>query len=55
MGLPERERARIRGRRVGMVFQDPGGSLNPVLSVGSQIDEVLGGPSRAQRAGRHAP
>jgi peptide/nickel transport system ATP-binding protein len=41
MGLPERERARIRGRRVGMVFQDPGGSLNPVLSVGSQIDEVI--------------
>jgi peptide/nickel transport system ATP-binding protein len=41
MGLPEGERARIRGRRVGMVFQDPGGSLNPVLSVGSQIDEVL--------------
>ncbi|MET0772361.1 MAG: ABC transporter ATP-binding protein [Candidatus Limnocylindrales bacterium] len=42
MGLPEKERARIRGRRVGMVFQDPGGSLNPVLTVGTQIDEVLG-------------
>jgi oligopeptide/dipeptide ABC transporter ATP-binding protein len=41
LGLPERERARVRGRGVGMVFQDPGGSLNPVLSVGSQIDEVL--------------
>jgi oligopeptide/dipeptide ABC transporter ATP-binding protein len=39
--LPEEQRARLRGRRVGMVFQDPGGSLNPVLSVGSQIDEVL--------------
>lgn len=41
MALSERERARVRGRGVGMVFQDPGGSLNPVLSVGSQIDEVL--------------
>lgn len=41
LDVSERERARIRGRRVGMVFQDPGGSLNPVLSVGSQIDEVL--------------
>jgi oligopeptide/dipeptide ABC transporter ATP-binding protein len=41
MGLPERERARVRGRGVGMVFQDPGGSLNPVLSVGTQVDEVL--------------
>lgn len=55
LGSPERERARIRGRRVGMVFQDPGGSLNPVLSVGSQIDEVLtvhrglrGGAARAE-------
>ncbi len=42
LGLPERERARARGRGIGMVFQDPGGSLNPVLTVGSQIEEVLG-------------
>jgi oligopeptide/dipeptide ABC transporter ATP-binding protein len=41
LGLPASERARVRGRGVGMVFQDPGGSLNPVMSVGSQIDEVL--------------
>ncbi|MGF1625812.1 MAG: ABC transporter ATP-binding protein [Alphaproteobacteria bacterium] len=39
--LPERERARLRGHALGMIFQDPGGSLNPVLSVGSQIDEVV--------------
>lgn len=52
--LPERERARVRGRGIGLVFQDPGGSLNPVLSVGSQIEEVLqvhqglrGGAARA--------
>jgi peptide/nickel transport system ATP-binding protein len=41
LDLPERERARLRGRGMGMVFQDPGGSLNPVLTVGAQIDEVL--------------
>jgi oligopeptide/dipeptide ABC transporter ATP-binding protein len=41
LDLPERERARVRGQGIGMVFQDPGGSLTPVLSVGSQIDEVL--------------
>ncbi len=41
LGLPENERAQARGRGIGMVFQDPGGSLNPVLTVGSQIDEVL--------------
>ncbi len=41
LGMPGQERARVRGRGVGMVFQDPGGSLNPVLGVGTQIDEVL--------------
>lgn len=41
VGLPERDRARIRGRGIGMVFQDPGGSLTPVLTVGDTIDEVL--------------
>jgi peptide/nickel transport system ATP-binding protein len=40
-GLPERERARLRGQGMGMIFQDPGGSLNPVISIGDQIDEVI--------------
>ncbi|MBP1596315.1 MAG: transporter ATP-binding protein [Acidobacteria bacterium] len=31
----------LRGRRVGMVFQDARGSLNPVLTIGSQLTEVL--------------
>ncbi len=31
----------IRGRRIGMVFQDPSTSLNPTLTIGSQITEVL--------------
>ena len=30
-----------RGRRIAMVFQEASGSLNPVLTVGEQIDEVL--------------
>ncbi len=31
----------IRGRRIAMVFQDPMTSLNPVLTVGAQIDDVV--------------
>ena len=37
---PEKMRA-IRGNRIGMVFQEPMTSLNPVLSVGFQVEEVL--------------
>jgi oligopeptide/dipeptide ABC transporter ATP-binding protein len=39
--VADRERPGLRGRTIGMVFQDPAGSLNPVLSVGSQLDEVV--------------
>jgi peptide/nickel transport system permease protein len=31
----------IRGRGIGMIFQDPGNSLNPVLTVGYQLSEVI--------------
>ncbi len=37
----EREMRRVRGREIAMVFQDPQSSLNPVLTVGRQITEVL--------------
>jgi len=37
---PERMRA-LRGREVGMVFQDPMTSLNPVLTIGRQVTEGL--------------
>ncbi|MCW2240080.1 nickel ABC transporter ATP-binding protein NikE [Azospirillum canadense] len=39
--LPGRELTRVRGRRIGMVFQDPSTSLNPTLPVGRQITETL--------------
>jgi peptide/nickel transport system ATP-binding protein len=41
MGMGERDLATIRGRDLAMVFQDPMSSLNPVLTVGRQITEVL--------------
>ncbi len=39
--LPESDLVRLRGPAVGYVFQDPGTSLNPVMTVGSQIREAL--------------
>lgn len=41
--------ARVRGRRVGMVFQDPGGVLNPVRRVGEQIVETIRAHRRKSR------
>ena len=35
------ELRRVRGRRIGMIFQEPSTSLNPVLSCGEQIAEML--------------
>ena len=41
LGLNESELMTIRGRRIAMVFQDPMASLNPVMTVGAQIDDIL--------------
>ncbi|WP_037069614.1 dipeptide ABC transporter ATP-binding protein [Pseudonocardia acaciae] len=40
-GLPERALREVRGRRVGLVPQDPTVSLNPVRKIGAQVAEVL--------------
>jgi oligopeptide/dipeptide ABC transporter ATP-binding protein len=39
--LSEAEMRQVRGRDIGMVFQEPMTSLNPVLTIGRQITEVL--------------
>lgn len=39
--LPERELRKIRGSKISMIFQDPMTALNPIDTVGRQIEEVL--------------
>ncbi len=39
--LKEKERLKMRGKDIGMIFQDPMTSLNPVFTVGNQINESL--------------
>jgi peptide/nickel transport system ATP-binding protein len=41
LGLPEAAMQEIRGNRIGMIFQEPMTSLNPVFRIGDQIAEVL--------------
>jgi len=40
-GLPESELQRIRGAEIALISQDPAQALNPVITVGDQIAEVL--------------
>jgi len=41
LSLSSEEMRRVRGRDIAMVFQDPATGLNPVLSVGQQVEEII--------------
>jgi peptide/nickel transport system ATP-binding protein len=41
LGLPDKQMSRIRGNRIGTVFQDPMSALTPVYPVGDQIAEAI--------------
>ena len=39
--MPTEDMARVRGKDISMIFQEPMTSLNPVFTVGYQIEEVV--------------
>ena len=39
--LPEKEMLKVRGNKIAMIFQDPMTALNPTMTVGNQIAEVI--------------
>ncbi len=41
LGAPERVRARLRGKEIAMIFQDPLTALNPIRKIGKQIIETI--------------
>src|SRR5271156_494504 len=50
MKLTDAEMREVRGGEIGMVFQEPMTSLNPVLSIGRQITEMVEQHRNADRA-----
>ncbi|MGO4392121.1 ABC transporter ATP-binding protein [Variovorax sp. M-6] len=41
VGLPEREMCKVRGDRIGMIFQEPMTALNPLHTIARQVGEPL--------------
>ena len=54
MELGEREMQHVRGAEIGFVFQEPMTALNPVFSIGKQIEETLRVHGRATREAARA-
>jgi peptide/nickel transport system ATP-binding protein len=54
LAMPESTLRHLRGREIAMIFQEPMSALNPVLTVGRQIDENLKAHTDLSRSGRRA-
>ncbi len=52
--LPPKRLRHVRGAEIAMIFQEPMTSLNPVLTVGSQIAETLRAHQSISRSGAYA-
>ncbi len=52
--LPEKGMRAIRGRQIGMIFQDPFSALHPSLTVGRQIDNAIRDHTKLAKQARRA-
>lgn len=55
IGLSESQFARVRGREIGVIFQDPAKALNPMMRIGRQVSEAIrlhDSPSKSDLAER---
>ena len=50
VGLSEEKLREVRGARISMVFQDPMSSLNPLITVGKQVQEMLDTHTKMSKA-----
>lgn len=53
VGLPGADLRAIRGRRISMVFQDPSATLNPVLTIGRQMQLAIEAHERISERAAH--
>ncbi|MBA4175695.1 MAG: ABC transporter ATP-binding protein [Leptothrix sp. (in: Bacteria)] len=54
LALPESRMRAVRGGRIGMIFQEPATSLNPVMTVGRQVVEAIEAHTPLRGAAAHA-
>ena len=54
LALDEPSLQRLRGARIGMIFQEPSTCLNPLMTAGAQIEEALITHTRLDRAHRQS-
>ncbi len=52
LGLPPGRLRQVRGGRIGLIFQEPLAALNPVLRIGTQVEEVVAAHRRLARRAR---